>query len=92
MGAIGPNDFPRQANGYGQVSLFCKPICKPDTARQFETEETESTVRDGSVLFAEVTAPARDCAGRQRRALYRSGTSSLTSPSLPAVFTITTSE
>jgi hypothetical protein len=27
--------------------LFCKPICKPDTARQLETGETEPTERDG---------------------------------------------
>jgi hypothetical protein len=26
--------------------LFCKPICKPDKARQFETGETEPTERD----------------------------------------------
>ena len=28
-------------------SLFCKPICKPDAARQLETGETEPTERDG---------------------------------------------
>ena len=28
-------------------SLFCKPICKPDAARQHETGETEPTERDG---------------------------------------------
>jgi len=28
-------------------SLFCKPICKPDAARQLETEETDPTERDG---------------------------------------------
>ena len=27
--------------------LFCKPICKPDAARQLETGETEPTKRDG---------------------------------------------
>ena len=27
--------------------LFCKPICKPDAARQAETGETEPTERDG---------------------------------------------
>ena len=27
--------------------LLCKPICKPDAARQLETEETEPTERDG---------------------------------------------
>ncbi len=27
--------------------LFCKPICKPDAARQLETGETEPTERDG---------------------------------------------
>jgi hypothetical protein len=29
-------------------SLFCKPICKPDAARQRETGETEPTERDGT--------------------------------------------
>ena len=29
-------------------SLFCKPICKPDAARQYETGETEPTERDGT--------------------------------------------
>jgi hypothetical protein len=36
--------------GCGKVqinSLFCKPICKPDAARQLETEETDPTERDG---------------------------------------------
>jgi hypothetical protein len=28
-------------------SLFCKPICKPDAARPYETGETEPTERDG---------------------------------------------
>jgi hypothetical protein len=28
-------------------SLFCKPICKPDAARQYETGETDPTGRDG---------------------------------------------
>jgi len=27
--------------------LFCKPVCKPDVARQPETGETEPTERDG---------------------------------------------
>ena len=29
-------------------SLFCKPICKPDAARQLETGETDPTERDGT--------------------------------------------
>ena len=28
-------------------SLFCKPICKPDAARQYETGEPEPTERHG---------------------------------------------
>src|SRR5690348_16537052 len=30
------------------IRLFCKPICKPDAARQHETGETEPTERDGT--------------------------------------------
>jgi hypothetical protein len=30
--------------------LFCKPICKPDPARQYETGETEPTERNGICL------------------------------------------
>jgi hypothetical protein len=36
--------------GYGKLQinrLFCKPICKPDAARQHGTGETERTERDG---------------------------------------------
>jgi len=29
-------------------SPFCKPFCKPDAARQLETEETDPTERDGT--------------------------------------------
>src|SRR5258705_7504470 len=38
------------AEGCGHLqinSLFCKPICKPDAARQLETGEREPTERDG---------------------------------------------
>jgi hypothetical protein len=35
-------------------SLFCKPICKPDAARQHETGETEPTERDGIGLVRRV--------------------------------------
>jgi len=38
------------AEGCGKLrisSLFCKPICKPDAARQYETGDTEPTERDG---------------------------------------------
>jgi hypothetical protein len=87
VGAIGPNDFPRQANGYGQASLFCKPICKPDAARQLETGETESTVRDGSVLFAESPRPretARDGRDARRMAHNPEGEGSNRSPTTKA--------
>ena len=52
--------------------LFCKPICKPDAARQYETGETEPTERDGPGLSAEVTTPARDSPRRQGCASYGS--------------------
>ena len=38
------------AEGCGKLqvnSLFCKPICKPDAARQLEMGETDPTERDG---------------------------------------------
>ena len=34
-------------------SLFCKPICKPDKARQFETGETELARRPLEKLVAQ---------------------------------------
>src|SRR5215813_15242668 len=40
--AAGRKDTEPQIN-----SLFCKPICKPDAARQRETSGTEPTERDG---------------------------------------------
>ena len=33
--------------GIGRSFACCKPICKPDAARQLETRETEPTERDG---------------------------------------------
>ena len=53
-------------------SLFCKPICKPDAARQHETGETEPTERDGTGLSVEVSMPVRDGPRRRRRASYGS--------------------
>src|SRR6266496_5630717 len=38
--------------------LFCKPICKPDAVRQFETGETEPTERD---LICHVRRCHRTC-------------------------------
>ena len=41
----------RARRGCGKLQinrLFCKPICKPDAARQDETGETEPTERDGT--------------------------------------------
>jgi hypothetical protein len=63
------------AEGCGKLqidSLFCKPICKPDAARQDEARETESTSEMGPGLSAEVTTPARDSARGRRHTSYGS--------------------
>jgi hypothetical protein len=47
-GAAHPGMTATEGHGKLQVnSRFCKPICKPDAARQYETGETEPTERDG---------------------------------------------
>jgi hypothetical protein len=61
--------------GYGELQinrLFCKPVCnrtRRDSTRRGRQSRRSET---GSVLSAEVTAPARDDARRQRRASYGS--------------------
>ena len=52
--------------------LFCKPICKPDAARQRETGETEPTERERFFLSAEVAEAARDGPRHRRHTSYGS--------------------
>ena len=51
----------RRGAGTADHSPFCKPICKPDAARQLETGETEPTERD------EICPVRRGHRARERR-------------------------